>query len=283
MPTAILLTNPRAGFGDCKFRFNGETIVLGDHDLPNVTGHDLVIVAGGDGTLQRVVSTLLASAPANSLPMIAVLPSGRTNMSAVDINQHQRFSECAATLNNLLKQTTPPTPQSRSLIKVRASQEVRYGWFFGLGALCSGIAYWNQDRPRSRVGGGLRTVWAGARECMQPSRHQLVMLDGEQRAVFTMLATTLNRLIFGCRPYWNSGHSGLHNTWVFAEAQGLLRRSFKLLRGDPALGLLPGYQSGEASKLGFEFDGPYTLDGELFHNSGPMHLSLSDPIQWMPL
>ena len=75
----------------------------------------------------------------------------------------------------------------------------------------------------------------------------------------------------------------MHSTWVFADARGLLRRSFRLLRGDPTLGQLPGYQSGDIADLRIDFDGPYALDGELFDNRGVLRLSLSDPIRWLPL
>ena len=81
---------------------------------------------------------------------------------------------------------------------------------------------------------------------------------------------------------WGDGE-GMHNTWVFAEAQGRVRRSLRLLRGDASLGRMPGYVSGNQTELELELDGPYVIDGELFENRGPLRLSLSEPLRWLAL
>lgn len=305
---ALLLTNPKAGFGDRRAALDCATVVLGQQPMPDATAYELLIVQGGDGTLQRVMTELRTKLPLRALPPIAVLPAGSTNMSASDINQHRRFRDCIATLRKLLAGAAPtrhgPAPQlrkggstffrrasgdrpcpaveARPMVQVAGADATRLAWFFGIGALCSGIEYWNAERARGRLAGNLRTAWSGLREFRRDGRRQRISLNGETHNLFAMIATTLNRLLFGCRPFWNAD-GGLHNTWVSAEAKGLLRRSFRLLRGDATLGELPGYRSGDVTELGFELDGPYTLDGELFHNSGPMRLSLSEPIQWQPL
>ena len=311
---ALLLTNAKAGFGDRQFAFDGETATLGEQALPDPTAYELLIVQGGDGTLQRVMTDLLTKVPMRALPPVAVLPAGRTNMSAADINRHRRFPDCIATLRRLLDRASAPRHrpsapvgrgrpgafhpplgnapcaaaaglpplESRPMVQVAGSEGVRLAWFFGIGALCSGIEYWNAGRTGGRLAANLRTAWSGMREFRRQGRRQRVLLNGEPRILFAMIATTLNRLLFGSRPFWNAG-SGLHNTWVFVEAQGLLRRSLSLLRGDPALDALPGYQSGDVAELEFDLNGPYTLDGELFQNNGPMRLALSEPIRWQPL
>ena len=71
-------------------------------------------------------------------------------------------------------------------------------------------------------------------------------------------------------------HLGVRRCSRVAAAQ------LRLLRGDPTLGQLPGYQSGDIADLQIDFDGPYALDGELFDNRGTLRLSLSDPIRWLP-
>ena len=313
---ALLLTNPRAGLGGPRLRFKGATVTLGEQDLPDLAEYDLLIVEGGDGTLQRVMTELLTRSPAVALPKVAVLPGGSTNMSAADINKHRGFRRCAARLKGILRGAPQPPAQCRPLVCVQPSAGDcgrRYGWFFGIGAVCSGIRRWSDNRPGSRLQASWSTARALLREFRGPLRPQQVRLDGQQRPVFAMMATTLNRLLFGSRPYWqpSAPHqaakphpaparlpeqaadskpasatdtgNAMHCTWVFAEAQGLLRRGLMLLRGDPALGDLPGYQSGDLAGLQMEFDGPYALDGELFDNRGAMRLSLSDPIPWLPL
>ena len=281
MPVPLLLTNPRAGLGERQLAFPGERFVLDGGALPDLSGYSLLVFAGGDGTLQRTLTEALGRTPARALPPIAVLPAGRTNMSAADINRHRRFAQCATALEAMLDGALPPAA-ARPLIRVDQADGHQYGWFFGLGAVCYGVAHWNDDRPGSQFGTALRTLWSSARGFLTPGETQTVTWNGQTRQVVAMIATSLNRLLFGCRPYWGDG-DGMHNTWVFTEARGLLRRSFQLLRGDAALGRLPGYSSANRVNLELELDGPYTIDGELFRNQGPLRLSLSEPLRWLAL
>lgn len=281
MSVPILLTNPRAGVGKRQLAFRGERFVLGSGPLPDLSRFSLLVLAGGDGTLQRTLTEALEQTPVSALPPIAVLPAGRTNMSAADLNRHRRFGQCAKALEAMLDGTLPPAT-ARPLVRVDQADGHQYGWFFGLGAVCFGVAHWNADRPGSQLGTTLRTAWSSARGYLAPSEHQTVRWNGQTRQVFAMIATSLNRLLFGCRPYWGDGE-GMHNTWVFAEAQGRVRRSLRLLRGDASLGRLPGYASGNRTDLELELNGPYVIDGELFDNRGPLRLSLSEPLQWLAL
>ena len=281
MPVPLLLTNPRAGLGERRFAFRGERFVLGSGPLPDLSRFSVLVLAGGDGTLQRTLTEALAQTPASALPPIAVLPAGRTNMTAADLNRHRRFGHCVKALEGMLDGTLPAAVP-RPLVRVDQAHSRQYGWFFGLGAVCSGIAHWRSDRPGSQLATTLRTAWSSAKSYLAPSEHQSVRWDGQSRQVFAMIATTLDRLLFGCRPYWGDGE-GMHNTWVFAEARGRVRRSLRLLRGDAALGRLPGYRSGNRTHLEFDLDGPYAIDGELFENQGPLRLSLSEPLRWLAL
>ena len=281
MPVPLLLTNPKAGLGERQIAFRGERFVLGSGPLPDLSSFSLLAIAGGDGTLQRTLTEALDQTPARALPPIAVLPAGRTNMSAADLNRHRRFAQCAQALDELLDVAIPPTA-ARPLVRVDQADGHQYGWFFGLGTVCFGVAHWSSRRSGSQLGTTLRTAWASARGYLAPSEHQTVIWKGQTRQVFAMIATSLNRLLFGCRPYWGGGE-GMHNTWVFAEAPGRVRRSLRLLTGDASLGRLPGYLSGNRTQLELELDGPYTIDGELFENHGPLRLSLSEPLQWLAL
>ena len=254
MPVPILMSNPRAGLGNRQLEFRGERFVLGSGPLPDLSRFSLLVLAGGDGTVQRTLTEALEQTPASALPPIAVLPGGRTNMSAADLNRHRRFTQCAKSLDAMLDATLPPA-KPRPLIRVDQDNNRQYGWFFGIGAVCFGVAHWKSERPGSQLGTTLRTAWSSAKGYLDTNRQQTVRWNGETRQVFAMIATSLNRLLFGCRPYWGNG-GGMHNTWVFAEARGRVRRSLRLLRGDASLGGLPGYSSGDRAELELEFDGP---------------------------
>ena len=96
MSVPILLTNPRAGLGRTSARLSrGSASCWVPGRFPTCPGFSLLVLAGGDGTLQRTLTEALEHTPASALPPIAVLPAGRTNMTAADLNRHRRFAHCA--------------------------------------------------------------------------------------------------------------------------------------------------------------------------------------------
>ena len=48
-------------------------------------GVDLLVIVGGDGTVQGVLCHLFATQPLSSWPVLAVVPGGTTNMTALDL------------------------------------------------------------------------------------------------------------------------------------------------------------------------------------------------------
>ena len=50
---------------------------------------DLLVVNGGDGTLQHALTEILVNDPFERLPMIAPLRGGRCNMTALDLGTHR--------------------------------------------------------------------------------------------------------------------------------------------------------------------------------------------------
>jgi diacylglycerol kinase family enzyme len=60
-------------------------------DIPDILdrfandGIDVVAVAGGDGTVQAVLTEIYGRRPFQRVPLLAVVPRGTTNMTAADI------------------------------------------------------------------------------------------------------------------------------------------------------------------------------------------------------
>src|SRR3546814_1330268 len=63
---------------------------LGILDSFAADGVDVVAVAGGDGTVQAVLTALYGRRPFRRPPLLAVLPRGTTNMTAADIGLPRR-------------------------------------------------------------------------------------------------------------------------------------------------------------------------------------------------
>jgi diacylglycerol kinase (ATP) len=252
---------------------------------------DLLVINGGDGSVQHALSVLLAGCPPERLPRVACLPGGTTNMTAYDINQHRDFRRCA---DNLVRALGGGPVEPRPAVKVTpADAPPACGLFFGMGTIVQGIEYFH---ARVRPGGGAhelgagvalaRTVWGMARRQPPFAEPQQVSVDGTPWAVRLLMATTLDRLLLGLRPYWGPADGPLKATAVEARAEGFARRLPRLLRGRPdaAMTAERGWHSGRTDALELAFQGPYTLDGELFRSRGAtMRIAVTPAIRFVPL
>jgi diacylglycerol kinase (ATP) len=254
---------------------------------------DLLVINGGDGSVQHTLTRLLAHCPPERLPRVACLPGGTTNMTAYDINRQRRFRSCLDTLAGSLD---GGDTVARRLVQVNGQDSgagAVCGFFFGLGTIVQGIEYFHaRVRPRGgghELGTGvavLRTAWGMARKQPPFAEPMAVAVDGAPWSVRLLLATTLDRLLLGARPFWGNGTGMLKATAVEARAPGFLRRLPRLLRGRADAGMTPeqGWHSSRTDALELAFDGPFTLDGELFRNRGAtMRVSTTAEIRFIPL
>lgn len=302
----------RQAFADCAGVSQSITAAAGE--LTGLVGHDgwqpadLLVINGGDGSVQHVLSELLSHCPAARLPRVACLPGGTTNMTAFDINRHRRFGQCLETLRAALADASVATAP-RPLVRVQAAgaPRTRHGLFFGAGSIVQGIEYFHQRvRPSGgghELGAGLalvRALWGIARQ--QPPFAEPLRMDvcapglaprpadaaddWRPLAVRVLLATTLNRLFLGMRPYWDAAPDALKTTLVESQARRFLVSMPRLLRGRPGRLMTPehGYHSRGLGHLCLRFHGSYTLDGELFAHAGDtMTIDTSVPIRFIPL
>lgn len=274
--------------------------------------HDLLVINGGDGSVQLALSALLGYCPPHRLPRVACLPGGTTNMTAFDLNAHRRFKDCLVTLRQAVQpgERVPPAPRGVVRVRPRGSSPIaaRCGLFFGIGTIVQGIEYFHQ-RLRGRAGRGqlgpgaamARTLWGIARH-QPPFTHPLTVAieapgllaagdgagcaDAREVSARLLFATTLNRLFLGMRPFWGTGPGGLRATLVERQAPRFTTRLPRLLSGRPdaLMAAGNGYHSACIDALNLRFDGAYTLDGELFDNAGDtIEVSATEPVRFLPL
>lgn len=267
---------------------------------------DLLVVNGGDGSVQQVLTTLITACPAERRPRVACLPGGTTNMTAYDLNRHRRFADCVQTLRAALPAADGAPVAPRPVVRVAAGprDEARCGLFFGIGTIVRGIEYFHarirDNGGAHELGAGValaRVLWGIARreppfaEPLTVDVETTPAADGAFRLpapvpVRLLLATTLERLFLGIRPYWGSGDRPLRCTLVETHASGFLGRMPRLLRGRPDLQMTPanGYHSARLGELALRFDGSFTLDGELFAGAGDtMRVSATEPVRFLRL
>lgn len=280
-------------------------------DLAALVAHDawqpddLLVISGGDGSVQHALSLLFNHCPVARLPRIACLPGGSTNMTALDVNRHRRFNDCVAALRRVVDGDPAGATAARPVVRVRAAGHgQRCGLFFGAGTIVQGIDYFKTHvRHRGgaqELGAGValvRTLWGLARNQPPFSEPLTANLtapplwcgDAAQKYAVSLrllFATTLDRLFLGMRPYWGIAQGPLKATLVERRAAHLLRLMPRLLRGRPDARMTPaaGYHSAGVARLELTFDGAYTLDGELFHNGNDtIAVSATEPVRFLPL
>jgi hypothetical protein len=131
---------------------------------------DLLVVNGGDGSVQHVLTQLVAHCPVARRPRVACLPGGTTNMTSFDLNHHRRPAACIRTLAHAAREPGALVAP-RAVVRVQdETGAARCGLFFGMGTIVQGIDYFHRRvRPsggRHELGAGLallRALWGIAR------------------------------------------------------------------------------------------------------------------------
>jgi hypothetical protein len=241
---------------------------------------NLLAVNGGDGTVQAVLTTLFHHQPFERPPLLAVLQSGTTSMTARDVG----FAGCRLkSLKRLFHWAAGgggnPEVIQRPVLQVTApGHKTRYGMFFGAAAIYQGIQYFhrhvNARGIRGEIGPGLtilRFLWSAARRrngFIPPVPVVVSMDDGPSRQFdsLVILVSTLERLFLGFYPYWGEETGPLHYTAVRAQPRFLLRALPSVLRGRMGsyATTANGFFSHNAHEIKLNLSSGFTLDGQLY-------------------
>ena len=260
------------------------------------SGVGILVVNGGDGTLQRTLTEVLCpSSPfrktgdARELPLITPLRTGRTSMSAYDIGSPR---DARVAIDRLVARVQSGRVQEsvvhRATLRMKLDPDGvdHWGTFFGVGVIYRGTLLTHRMFPKGRAQGafGSAVVTAGllaraltGRAPQVPGDDDpltidpiSVILDGQRLGAgeFQLLmATTLHRLFAGIRPFWGKGPGGIRFT---ALGPGCFRRPqeiARLLRGRaPKYEGRNGspYESRNVEKVELALDCGISLDGEMF-------------------
>jgi len=247
---------------------------------------DILVVNGGDGTLQTALTEILHNGVfGERTPMIAPLRGGRTNMSALDIGCcRDPVKGLGELLADVHAGDVSKRIVSRRVLRVQygLQRNVEYGTFFGLGLIhraielnhrvfTTGAARHAQGVVGATMvtGGLLGRLAMGENDgILLPDKVQ-VLLDGEPMAqgeFYLMIASTLSRLFAGMRPFWGVGPGGVRFTSMASNAQRMSSSFAGILRGRPGDFVTEenGYTSRNLDRVQLRLDCGFTVDGELF-------------------
>jgi hypothetical protein len=258
---------------------------------------DLLVVLGGDGTLQAAISRLLSHEP-SSLPTVLVMPGGTTNMSAIDLGARLSVAKALKRLPAWLAgQAVKPKIVARAALRVDSPlcPAPRFGLFFGIGAIVNGVRYYHQVLRPKRVPGALGPTLAFGRLLFSALHHlpaellralpaRLCTHRGVwERDWLVVFATTLDRLLAGSRPYWGTEQQPIHLTAI-AQRPKRLALILPLLLWGRAGSMIKeqdGYFSHNFTRMDLGGANEYVLDGEIFAAHGTITLAATVPIRFM--
>ncbi len=243
-----------------------------------------LFISSGDGTVQAIQTWLAESKAFAMLPRLCLLPHGTTNMTAADLGFKRRnLGEQAAFIGN----PTPRESAERHTIRVAnpAHGKPQHGMFFGTGAVSEATRYCQTAFNDKGVGGNWATFATLATVLsksvfLKPNPHDPNRFDkpypitvkinahtlchGDQ---LMMLATTLNKLILGAKPFWGGSHGGpLRVTTMPYPIPSIPRWIIPSLYGSETRKSPPGALSSTCSVCEVETATSFVIDGE-FHDA----------------
>lgn len=247
-------------------------------------GAEILVVNGGDGTLCAALSCLCEQRPFPTLPPIAVLPSGMTNMTAFDVGPRGDSLDILKRLIAIVESgDVEGKLVGRPVLKVSGAKDLpdQYGFCFGTAVLVRAIELCRDQAHAKGLEADVATAVTLARTLFSwmISRGENALIHGDAITVsvdggpatpaslLLVLATTLDRLVLNSRPFWHDVEDGaaIRFTTIAYPPRHLLRYAWRILYGRGDRGLPdPPYHSQRARTLTFQMRCPFTIDGELF-------------------
>ncbi|MFT9384886.1 MAG: acylglycerol kinase family protein [Acetobacter orientalis] len=253
---------------------------------------ECLVVDGGDGTVGKVLSVLYASSyPNHKLPMIALLPSGNTNLIAADVGFGKRGGEALEHLQSLARahRLGENIKQRQPLVVSWPGQKraPELGFFGGAGAFTKGIEIAHRPdilNTYAHDAAVLATLMVTARQLFSPKLRQQWLngtpaglgLDGQPADVrnrFLFLCTGLHKLSHKIWPFWRPSwevDKGISYLDIDAHPERLLRAVWNLMRGKAPSWIQQSasYRSGTAARIRLRSEQSFVLDGEVLE-TGP--------------
>lgn len=253
-------------------------------------GVDVLVIDGGDGTVRDVLSAAVQHFGA-SLPRLAIVPSGKTNALANDLGIPKSWTIQsalnAARLGNI-KQRSP-----LAISYADGAHPDMLGFMWGSGAFVRATALaqtthrfgaFNGVAVGLSIAGGIAQTLLGARDNIwrRGDRLRIETAGGSmvERTLYLMLASTLERLPGGIRPFGKE-RQGLKLFAVDAPPKRMLASLPGVLLGSESAYLRSsGYHRADVDQIRLLLESEFILDGEAF-SGGEIVLRKCEPLSFV--
>ncbi len=241
----------------------------------------MIIINGGDGTIGAALSAILYKKHFSVIPPIAFLPGGKTNMTAADLGFK---GKPAKVLRKLLKIASegkiPQMVTNRHLIELDMGdgELPKVGTFFGTAGVVKGI-FWTRENAYSKgVPNSIAHIMAiskligsafgiGKQKDLLVSDPMEIIVPGSARMAgqyAAVMATTLDKLLLGLKPYSSEGKGGLRFSAIEPGRGNVFRAITALITGRFGKKTINGSHTRNSDEIRFEGTDPVTLDGEIY-------------------
>ncbi|WP_300574696.1 diacylglycerol kinase family protein [Phenylobacterium sp.] len=255
-------------------------------------GVELVVVDGGDGTLREVLSALPVAFDA-AAPILAVLPSGKTNVLALDLGVRPGWTLEAALARAAHEPMSLKTRRPLTLTWAGSEQAGLAGFIFGLGAFVRATqmsqsvhrmgAFHSLAVALTVVGAAFGALFGRDGDVWRQGVRAGLAIDGGEATVaarFVVLATSLKRLPLGLRPF-GPPQDGLKVLEVTAPPRRLALALPAVLMGRAETWLRRhGYRRSLAERVVITSPAPVVVDGEVFPG-GQIAIGLGAPVRFL--
>jgi diacylglycerol kinase-like protein len=250
-----------------------------------------LFVSSGDGTVHAIQTEIAERYVPGFFPRLALLPHGTTNMTAADLGFRNRDVKVQA---DFISQREPRMLLRRQTLRVvnPSDDQPRHGMFLGTGAVWQATLYCQNAIHGAGLKGDFATfatlAAAIAKSLLSSARpddharidraHQIALscagappVNGQH---LLLLATTLDKLILGTRPFWGGKEGPIRISTIPYPVPSIARWLLPLMYGGEDRRVPEGAQSYSGTTFSIETRTPFVIDGEFFHGpeQGPLYL-----------
>ena len=298
--TAGLIVNPKSGKGQrkgiiladkLKSHDDVDIVVLDRFEdlLPSLermgaAGVSVLFISSGDGTIQQIQTDLAERGMFEELPALVLLPHGTTNMNAADVGLGIKdLDEQARIIADAGYREKRLIRKVRHTVRVAnpADGRPRHGMFVGTGSVWRGTVFCQEAVHKTGLKGDFATfatlaaaVFKSLFAGKSDDRERLVRaydmrIDAGDGRVFEggqlmFLATTLEKLILGSRPFWGGKTTGLRASIFPYPPPNIVRWLWTSMYGPEDRRMPAGCHSFVSERIDIETDCPFVIDGEFF-------------------
>lgn len=245
---------------------------------------DLIVIEGGDGTVQCVMSEVMRQVgDTKDIPDFAIASGGMTNQIAKIIGMKRVGRSGLKTIHD------DPKALQTSMIRLSCDGMLdQYGFLFSTGALPMVTDFAKSELHTRGIGGsaavvgGIVKAVTAERDSVMPATDCTLTINGVVRTGphLGTVATTLPSITMGLDPFWGDEAGDLRLTYVEGGCSKLYRHLAEVWVGFKDKDRRPdGFYSWNTDVAEFIYSGPVMMDGEPIDlPSDRFRLSSSRPV-----